>query len=573
MGFLKHIRSRSRLKSQQELQDYPKPRGPDRLSELPRPVVARIFHFVCPHTTDETFEVNEKSLVGSGCGLCDLRDLANCALVNRRWYLVAQDVLYHSVRIDAVHFCPHEEVLAERRRRKNIDPSSIPVGRLKSLERTVWARPDLAARIMYFKLPYMTREAHKAELARTVSALPNLRYVDLPDGFYSADPSTQILRDELQTSCQEIKKMSYVSGAEQAFESLAQQNLWMGLETLELNGLDLDLGVLRMALASLPVLHELKMCDLFHQDDTAFQQTQNLPPFPPLQKLQLLKMPNVTHEGLIAYIQRPEVAEVLTSLSLHGSGVTVPNLSAVLVGASQLKHFSIMETVTKSFPLESPPALTSRSLKTLSFEITSPDTGSHSHMSSKKMTDGYYGYLSASLHANALPCLRKLFVRESRFAEMLLAMPPVPHTRGASGPPHIGFNQELEIYAKGPEDLDWVFTPFAKDELPPPSTQRGLPARSSFSGRPISAAVATQGQSEAPQWGGGARMSVMMGNGQGGFLAVPGAVPSAGGSLDLPHRPGSSGGMPSATSSAAAGGWKKGHVPRGKNKSANDLWR
>ena len=93
MGLLKHIRSRSRLKSQQELQDYPKPKGRDCVTPLPRRILARIFNLVCPSTTDETFEVNEKSLIGNGCGLCDLRDLSRCALVNRIWYLVAQDVL------------------------------------------------------------------------------------------------------------------------------------------------------------------------------------------------------------------------------------------------------------------------------------------------------------------------------------------------------------------------------------------------------------------------------------------------------------------------------------------------
>lgn len=93
MGFLKHIRSRSRLKSQQELQDYPKPRAPDRMSSLPRPVLSRIFNFVCPQTTDETLDISEKSLIGEGCGLCALRDLSYCALVNRMWYLVAQDAL------------------------------------------------------------------------------------------------------------------------------------------------------------------------------------------------------------------------------------------------------------------------------------------------------------------------------------------------------------------------------------------------------------------------------------------------------------------------------------------------
>ena len=94
MGLLKHIRSRSKIKSQQELQDYPKPSGPDRLSRLPKPILCRVLNHVCPHTMDETYEDSEKSVMGDSCGLCDLRDLARCALVNRHWYLTVQDVLY-----------------------------------------------------------------------------------------------------------------------------------------------------------------------------------------------------------------------------------------------------------------------------------------------------------------------------------------------------------------------------------------------------------------------------------------------------------------------------------------------
>lgn len=94
MGFLKHFRSRSRLKtSQEELPYYPPPKGPNQTTRLPNNVLRNIFSFVCPHVTDETYEVSERSHPGSGCGLCDLRDLAHCTRVNRQWYNVAQDLL------------------------------------------------------------------------------------------------------------------------------------------------------------------------------------------------------------------------------------------------------------------------------------------------------------------------------------------------------------------------------------------------------------------------------------------------------------------------------------------------
>lgn len=92
MGFLKHLRSKSRNKSQQELHFYPK-KGKDYSVALPAHILERIFAFVCPHTTDETYEVSERSITLSACVLCDLRDLASCSLVSRRWQSLAQPLL------------------------------------------------------------------------------------------------------------------------------------------------------------------------------------------------------------------------------------------------------------------------------------------------------------------------------------------------------------------------------------------------------------------------------------------------------------------------------------------------
>ena len=464
------------------------------------------------------------------------------------------------MRIDAVHFCPLEDRLSEKRRRKQVDPSQVPQERLRLFQRTIWHRPDLAARVDYFKLPYMTRETYIADLARTVAALPNLKYADLPDGFYTADPSTQILRDELQANCHELRKMAYNAGSEQAFEALAHQGMWMSLEVLELKELDIDVGLLRIVLATLPALQELKLHELFRQDDTALQQTQNLPPFPALRKLRIENMPGITADGLEAYVSRPEVQEVLTSLWLTGTGVGVPTLHMVLGAASNLRYFSITDTVSRSFPLQRPPPINCPSLKTLNFEITFPDTLS-SHPGSIRPSDSHYAYLSNSLHANGLPSLNKLYVRDPNFAETLLLQPPGPLYAGGSRP---GFNQALEVYSKGPDDLDWVSTALTP-ESPPlgPSFAPGRQSRSSFSGRPVSAINATRGG--GPQWGGGARMSVMMSNGQGGFLAVPNsAAPNGqgfGASQELPLRPSSS------------GGWPQVHVRHDSSKSKGDLWR
>lgn len=55
------------------------------LARLPPNVMERIFSFVCPHSTDETYETCEGSANDSGCSLCDLRDLSFCIKVNRSW--------------------------------------------------------------------------------------------------------------------------------------------------------------------------------------------------------------------------------------------------------------------------------------------------------------------------------------------------------------------------------------------------------------------------------------------------------------------------------------------------------
>ena len=64
------------------------------LAKLPGSILERIFSFVCPHTQDETYESCEQSAVEDTCMLCDLRDLAHCAQVSRKWRTFATNLLY-----------------------------------------------------------------------------------------------------------------------------------------------------------------------------------------------------------------------------------------------------------------------------------------------------------------------------------------------------------------------------------------------------------------------------------------------------------------------------------------------
>ncbi len=63
------------------------------IANLPAPILERIFGFVCPHTRDESYETCEQSSIEDACMLCDLRDLAHCVQVNRRWKREARKLL------------------------------------------------------------------------------------------------------------------------------------------------------------------------------------------------------------------------------------------------------------------------------------------------------------------------------------------------------------------------------------------------------------------------------------------------------------------------------------------------
>ena len=102
-----------------------------------------------------------------------------------------------------------------------------------------------------------------------------------------------------------------------------------------------------------------------------------------------------------------------------------------------------------------------------------------------------------------------------------------------------GLNQELEVYSKGLDEMEWNFSKVQ----PPARGRRG----SATAPRPVSSYGLSENMSKS--WGNqaGARRSVIVGNGFGGFLAVP-----------------ADGGRPSSSAG------EKGHKRRG---SQIDMWR
>lgn len=355
-------------------------------------------------------------------------------------------------------------------------------------------------------MPYMMREANKSEIARTVSVLPNLQYVDLPAGIYSDDPSCRPLKQELMARCPDIRRMSYRHGSEGSFSQLPGSRLWMNMEVLEISGLQVEASILRLALASLPRIRDLTLEGLPWLDDTALAPSQSLPPVPAVQRLCLQDTPNIAVNGISAFLSAPVNRKALQSLTLSSTGVLPSTLHEILATAPNLRELIVIQEVAHLFPVERIPMLASSTLQLLRYEITSPS----SSYGVQPVSASYYTYLISSLLSNTLPTVRDLYVRDAHFPEtLLLAPPPRLFGGGENGPQAIGgLRQSLNVYSKGMDELEWNFTPYD------PFLTRGR--RDSVT-RPVSFHEAQRSHS----WGGDSRKSVLVGNGFGGFLAVP----------------------------------------------------
>ena len=102
MKLLSHIRSKSKLKNdnpEANVYDFrsrasaARYGGKGQSLQVSSNVLKRIFGHVCPHVHDDTYVKLEDSMQDGDCMLCDLRDLAHCALVNRQWTEVGRQLL------------------------------------------------------------------------------------------------------------------------------------------------------------------------------------------------------------------------------------------------------------------------------------------------------------------------------------------------------------------------------------------------------------------------------------------------------------------------------------------------
>lgn len=466
---------------------------------------------------------------------------------------------YKSIRIDAVHYCELEEVYAEERRRKarGGEIEDRPTTRLQQLSRSVRENHHLGSRVRFLKLPYMTRESCKADLARTVSVCPNLEYIDLPEGFFNGDPTCHTLRQELQARCPHIRKTKYNEGSEQALESLLH-GYWQQLRVVEINNIQVDPTLMRRVLGMLPWLSELSLSGLGWMNDSIFHSVPGVPDFPALDSLKFNKVHGVTGEGLARHLSKPVCRETLHTLKIRNcSGIPVASLHVILQAANTLINLEYTATVSAPLPIDPIPPMASRSLHKFNYEVIA-NTSNQMY----SPATSHYQYLTNSLMSGSLPALRQLYVRDPDFPETLTLAPPVRPF--ADAPPQAGFSQPLEVFSKGLDELEWIFTSIMPAD--------GYGRRGSMSGgRPVSSYSASRGL--GPQWGGDARKSVVVPNGFGGFLAIPADTndgrPRSAGHLT----PSGSSGHSYSNSLGGGGNIKSsvfGHQKRG---SRADLWR
>ncbi|EGX92378.1 F-box domain protein [Cordyceps militaris CM01] len=455
------------------------------LHHLPPSVLARVFARVCPHACDNSYDTCEESSRGNACVLCDLRDLSHCAQVSRIWRATAVQVLYHSVRIEPVHFCKMEAWLAERRKKTgrfnhNGVPEDTAQTRLRLLRRTVRDDPTRLGRfVQYLKIPYMLREYCHVELAQTIAVLPDLHFVDLPEGLFSDDPAFATLRLEVEARCPQLRKMSYVTGAERSFNALASGRVWTHLEVLEVTGLNVEPATMRAVLGCLTNLRALKVSQTDSISDEVLVATEDgFPALAPLEELILKDTPRVTAKGLRDYLAWKDTRNALSVLTLKDTGVHPAELADILATAPYLLTLAVQSKISEALPHNAGlPPLASTSLRTLRFELTGRTASAQDTSAAKT----YYAYLASSILSSSLPGLRRLYVHDDAFPDKLQTAMPVPGGVFAPGGP--GNRGSSASFSRGAPPPAVLVT---RDDTPSGMTSPGYGTRSpKYSNSPL----------------------------------------------------------------------------------------
>ena len=306
--------------------------------------------------------------------------------------------------------------------------------------------------------------------------------------------------------------MKYAAGAERCFTRLCQRRHWCNLEELELSGLATDAQTLLTVLSSLSCLKALSMSRLSALEDNVMLSDTQPACFPPMSKLTLRDSPKIFLNGLMGYVTRPDVSEMLSSLTLSNTGVHPSLLYAVLASCPGLRSLHIVETINRPFPITTVPQLASRSLRILKYEISA---SSPRQRGVSSPADSYYNYLVSSIVHQALPGLRHLYALSEKLPFMFSSKlaPRVPNERlnnDLQGDYQL--DHTLSLYTKSVSELEWNLTIIG------PLSGGGHGSPAALATRPLSL---IHPPPVSPNWRDKSRQSVMVGNGFGGFLMVP----------------------------------------------------
>ncbi len=202
----------------------------------------------------------------------------------------------------------------------------------------------------------------------------------------------------------------------------------------------------------------------------------------------------------------------LTSLTLMNTGVSAPDLHHILTAAPNLINLHSTITVSRALPSAQIPPLASHSLQTLHYSVENADGSPNGPTS---LSDSYYTYLSSSILSGALPSLTRLYALSVTPQDLLqpalksLSLANRPGTIPA--PLSLGLKQPLRLFTKSISELEWNLT-----LISPPS-----PAHHRGSTTTIGPESLHHAMPLTPQYGNQGRQSVIVGNGFGGFLAIP----------------------------------------------------
>lgn len=424
---------------------------------------------------------------------------------------------YCNVRIDAVHYCDREVKLVNQRKASALhgrrgDVRDAAQERLQLFYRTVKDNDTLAASVESLKTPFMTREVCAPDLARAISVLPNLRYVDLPEDIFNETSTSAILRLELETRCPDLRWMKYAAGAEASFAALAQAKHWRNLEIVELHRPTVDASLICKVLSSLPNIKELVLSGVEGLDDSIFSPVLRPVPLPPVERLGLHDLPDITATGFVHYLSRPEVSGTITSITLSNTALPIHALNRILEPCVKLRNLHIVHMIDRPFPLGSVPPLISPSLKRLKYEI---NTRASHQRNGNPSFESYYLYLARSLLQGKLPSLTHLYALSTTLIAMLaprsaIGIEQVPERSRAS--PENVIAQSLNVYTKSVSELEWNLTVINPPARGPQIESYETSTRPMSLHRPLPL---------SPQWREQGRESVSVGNGFGGFLTVP----------------------------------------------------